>query len=597
MNRRRFILAAGGSAGSFGVRQAAAQPAPAEDKELLQLLKSDPILTAIYVELVRFVKGSASTAPAYFAEVAVDDARLFTVSATLGAAYPSSSQRVRPLRISVRIGQPAFDNTNSIYFDFSSSTRYDSGQLPIDDAVLPMRNQIWLGLDRAHRSAVEGFGRKKASVGGITVKDPLPDFWPSPRLTLIEPPADFVVDRDLWTQRVRTLSAVFSGDPETTFSSAEFNASIGRVYVVNTIPTFVRVPDAVFSLRIRGGRQAPDGMTIYDGTMITAIDPAHMPPENVQREAAEKVARNIRELAAAPVGEPYTGPILFEGAAGPQVIAQIWGEHLGVTRRPVAEPGRNVPFVPSELENRLNTRVLPDWVSLTDDPLLKEMEGVPLAGHYRVDLEGIAAQRVELVKDGILKSLLVSRQPIRGMSGPNGHARLPGNYGVRTPRISNLLFEARGGVAEAELRRKLMEAAAQMGRPYAIIIRKIDFPSFAPADELRRISQRTARSGGNRTVAPPVLVYRIYPDGREELVRGLRFRGLGLRSFRDILAAGDTRSVYNYLDNGAPLALAGAGSFVVGCSVTAPSLLLEEVELEVAADDLAKPPIVPPPSA
>jgi hypothetical protein len=218
-----------------------------------------------------------------------------------------------------------------------------------------------------------------------------------------------------------------------------------------------------------------------------------------------------------------------------------------------------------------------------------------LAGHYRVDVEGVAAQKVELVKDGILKHLLVSRQPVRGMSAPNGHARLPGNFGVRTPRISNLLFEARGVVTEAELRRKLIEAATQMGRPYAIVIRKVDFPSFAPADELRRIGQRTARSGGIRAVAPPVLVYRVYPDGREELVRGLRFRGLGLRSFRDILAAGDARHVYNYLDNGAPLALTGAGSFVVGCSVTAPSLLLEEVELEVAADDLAKPPIVPPP--
>lgn len=597
MKRRRFIVTAGAAAGSLSGWGSAAPPAPEADKELLQFLKSDPILSAIYTELARFVRGSGSTEPAYFTEVSVDDARLFTIAATLGAAYPASSQRVRPLRISVRIGRPEFDNTNSVYSDFSSSTRYDSGQLPIDDAVLPMRNQIWLGLDRAHRSAIEGFGRKKASVGGITVKDPVPDFWPTPRLTLVETPSAFTVDRELWTQRVKSLSAVFAGDPATTFSSAEFNASIGNVYVVNTIPTVVRVPDAVFSLRIRGGRQAADGMTVYDGTMITAIDPAGIPPENVQREAAEKVARNIRELAAAPVGEPYTGPILFEGAAASQVVAQIWGEHLGATRRPVAEPGRNVPFVPSELENRLNARVLPDWVSLTDDPLLKEMDGVPLAGHYRVDMEGVPAQKVEVVKDGILKSLLVSRQPVRGMSGPNGHARLPGNFGVRIPRISNLLFEARGGVPEADLRRKLIETATQMGRPYAIVIRKIDFPSFAPADELRRIGQRTARSGGNRAVAPPVLVYRVYPDGREELIRGLRFRGLGLRSFRDILAAGDARHVYNYMDNGAPLALSGAGSFVVGCSVTAPSLLLEEVELEVAADDLAKPPIVPPPAS
>jgi hypothetical protein len=136
-----------------------------------------------------------------------------------------------------------------------------------------------------------------------------------------------------------------------------------------------------------------------------------------------------------------------------------------------------------------------------------------------------------------------------------------------------------------------------MGKPYVIVVRKVDFPAFAPADELRRIGQRTVRSGGGRAIAPPLLVHRLYADGREELVRGLRFRGLGLRSFRDLLAAGDRQHVHNYIDNGAPLAMVGAGNYVIGCSVAAPSLLLEEVELEVAADDLAKPPIVPPPTS
>lgn len=597
MNRRRFVLSLGGPAGSLGGWKLASAEVQADQKELDRILKSDPVLAAIYIEIARFVKGAASSEPPYFAEVVVEDASLFTVSATLGANYPPSSQRVRPIRVSVRVGRPEFDNTNSVYYDFSSSTRFDSGRLPIDDALLPLRNELWLALDRAHRTAIESFGRKKAAVGGITVKDPLPDFWPSPKLTLVEPRSAVAVDRDLWTQRVKSLSAIFASDPATTFSAVEFNSSIGNVYLVNTIPTIVRVPDSIFSLRARGVRQTADGMTVYDGTMLTALEPNLLPGEGAQRDAVEQVARNIQHLAAAPLGEPYTGPILFEGVAAAQVVAQIWGEHLGVTRRPVAEPGRALPILPSELENRLNARVLPDWASLSDDPTSKEIDGVPLAGFYRVDIEGIPAQKVELVTGGVLKSLLVSRQPVRGMSGPNGHARLPGNFGVRIPRISNLLFEARGGVPAQDLRRKLIETATQLGRSYAVIIRKVDFPSFAPADEIRRIGQRTARSGGGRAVAPPLLVYRLYPDGREELVRGLRFRGLGLRSFRDLMAAGDARFVYNYMDNGAPLALVGAGSFVVGCSVTAPSLLFEEVELEVAADDLAKPPIVPPPSS
>jgi hypothetical protein len=52
---------------------------------------------------------------------------------------------------------------------------------------------------------------------------------------------------------------------------------------------------------------------------------------------------------------------------------------------------------------------------------------------------------------------------------------------------------------------------------------------------------------------------------------------------------------FDYLDNGAPLALSGAGNYVVGCSVVAPSVLFEELELEPATEDLPKPPVVPPP--
>lgn len=595
MIRRRFVISLGGALAAAGAPQ---NPFPElNEKEQSKLIASDPVLSAVAAELTRFRKSSPGGEAPYFIEITVEDAQLLTVSASLGAAYPVSSQRIRPIRVFVRVGSPGFDNSNSIYSEFSSATRYDTGRLPVDNNSLALRTEIWLALDRAHKTAVEGFGRKRAAIGGITVKDPLPDFWATPPAVHIDPPAQHSANPDAWLSRVKSLSAIFAADPMTTQSGVELNLSTGTVYHINTIPTVVRVPDCVAVLRARGIRQAADGMTVYDGTMLTALSPDLLPGEEAQRAAVEQVARNIREIAAAPVGEPYSGPMLFESVAAPQIVAQIWGEHLGVTRRPVTEPGRNLPILPSDLENRLNSRVLPEWVSLTDDPTIKELNGVPLAGYYKVDIEGVAAQRVELVQEGILKNLLVSRQPVRGMNGPNGHARLPGNFGVRTPRISNLLFTAKGGLSAAELRKKLIESAVQLGREYAIVVRKVDFPSFAPADELRRIGQRTARSGGGRAVAPPLLIYRLYPDGREELMRGLRFRGLGLRSFRDLLAAGDGPTVFNYLDNGAPLSLVGAGSFVIGCSVTAPALLFEEVELEVAADDLAKPPIVPPPTS
>ena len=163
-------------------------------------------------------------------------------------------------------------------------------------------------------------------------------------------------------------------------------------------------------------------------------------------------------------------------------------------------------------------------------------------------------------------------------------------------RLSNLFVEARKTESDAALKARLLEMIKQQGKPYGVLVRKMDYPSAGSTEDLRRISMQTGRSGGGgRPISSPVLVYRVYPDGREQLVRGMRFRALTTRSFRDILAAGDEEYQFDYVENGAPLNLMGAGNYIVGCSVVAPSVLFEELELEAANDDLPKSALVPPP--
>jgi hypothetical protein len=146
-----------------------------------------------------------------------------------------------------------------------------------------------------------------------------------------------------------------------------------------------------------------------------------------------------------------------------------------------------------------------------------------------------------------------------------------------------------------DLRKKLLELVQARNKPYGIIVRKVDFPFSGGADELRRMMASSAQSGGGRPVSQPLLVYRIYPDGREELVRGLRFRGLSVRSLRDIMAVSSGTHVLHYLHNLAPLAMLGGGSYAAPVSVVAPSLLFDELELEKPQDDNPKLPAVPPP--
>lgn len=559
-------------------------------------LAGDPLLRAMAEELARAKNLRALGEAVYYADVSVDDAETFQAGATLGAAFAAQRNALRPIRVTIRVGSPAFDNTNSVYADYFSGTRYDPGRLPLDNTLPALRHALWLSFDRAYKTAFEALGRKSAALRGMNTNEKLADFWPAGPNVLIENPARARIDDAAWTARVKELSMVFAEHPEVTSSAVEVEFSQGGFYFLNTEGSVVRIPDRLGILRVRGALQAADGMTLYDGDAIESLDPARMPSDADLRRAVEAVAQNLSQLSRAPVGESYTGPVLFAGEAGAQIFAEVFGAQLGVTRRPVSEPGRTLPIPSSELDGRIGMRVLPEWFDAVDDPTLKEFAGRPLVGAYAVDLEGVAPQRLAVIERGVLKAVLTTRQPVRGMSGPNGRARLPGPFGVKIPRISNLIVQPSQTESEAALKGRLIDLARQQGRAYGILIRKMDFPSSGSFDDLRRRAVQAGRSGaGGRPVSAPVLVYRVYADGREELVRGLRLRSLTARQFRDIAAAGDRMYQFDYVDNGALLALSGASNYVVGCSVVAPPVLFEDLELETAGEDLPKPPVVPPP--
>ncbi len=186
----------------------------------------------------------------------------------------------------------------------------------------------------------------------------------------------------------------------------------------------------------------------------------------------------------------------------------------------------------------------------------------------------------------------MTRQPVRGYEGSNGRARLPGNYGSSAAAISNLFVSSSEAVPVAELKKKLIELCRTRNKPYGIIVRKMDFPSTASIDEVRRLM--SGQQGG-RPVSMPVLVYKVYVDGHEELVRGMRFRGFNVRSLKDILAAGDDSAAFEYMDSAAPFALVGGAGFTAETCVVAPSILIDDLELHPAEEELPKLPVVSPP--
>jgi len=551
----------------------------------------DPMFQAMHDEMDRARKLALNNLEApYFVQYLVDESENFSVSASLGGLVSRRRDRYREPEVKVRVGDYKFDNTN-FAGGFGGGSRYDLGRFPLENSYPLLRRFLWLETDSAYKAAVEAISRKRAALRNISQSGELNDFAHAEPVHHIREFQKLSIDEEAWAKRVRALSALFAQYPEVKNSSIEMESSAGGYTLVNSEGTEVREPENVTYLRARAIAQAPDGTTMRDAVTFHALDLARLAPEAEMTRSVTALAENVVALAHAPKGEDYSGPVLFEGVAGAQILAEVLGRNLDLARRPVGDGGRGGGgFTPSEFEGRIGARVLPDSFDVVDDPTQKEWRGRPLFGAYEVDREGVLAKPLRLIEKGVLKGYLLTRQPVRGFEGSNGRARLPGNYGAANATFSNLFVSASDAVPVAELKKKLIDLCQTRGKPYGIIVRKMDFPSSASLGEVRRMF--AGSQGGGRPVSMPILVYKIYPDGREELVRGLRFRGFSARSLKDILAAGDDSAAFEFLDSAAPFALIGASGFTAEACVVAPSILIDDLELHPVEEEQPKLPLV-----
>ena len=560
---------------------------------------SDVLLEAMRAELDRSrALRVGDLEPPYYIEYTAEDMTICTAWASLGGLLDSRLDRTRASAVQVRVGGYKFDNTNYAGTDFFSPGRNDAGRLMLDDVPQLIRRHFWLATDRAYKRALEGIARKRSALRNVTQDEQLDDFSPAPPVDLVREVRVRKPDQEGWKERVRALSALMRPYPEVISSAVEFRDMQNAHYYVNTEGAKLRLPEMLSYLRVRARARAADGSELWHAATLIWRFPSTGPSEQDFKEAVEQVARELSAAARAPAGEPYAGPVLFEGRAAAQLFAELVGRQVVLTRRPVNEPGLSLAVAGSELENRLGARILPEWMDVVDDATRAQWRGRPLIGHYEADMEGVRPVPVELIRKGVLKGLLTTRQPVKGFPASNGHARLPGAFGARAAACSNLFVEAAQTMPLPALRAKLLEMCRNQGKPYGIVVRATDFPSSASMGDLRGLAAGMARGGGEvRPVSTPFEIYRVYPDGRQERVRGLRFRGLGVRNLKDIQAASNDQTLFEYLENGVPWALLGAGNYVAETSVVAPSVLIDDLELEPLRTERLKPPLVPPPAA
>lgn len=406
----------------------------------------DVILRAMRDEMdrsrqLRVVAGGGDDIP-YFISYSLTDAENFRVTASMGAAVNIGHNRSRVPVVEVRVGSYDFDDTGHIYSGIYTGSRFDN-EWPIDDNYATLRECFWLATDRAYKTALESMARKRAALSGASAPpEKLPDFSRADPVKLVNKVTRKKVDEAAWQARMVKLSGVFNSYPEVRASVVEFEAINGVTYVMNNEGTAVRYSDDIAYAYAKAEGQAPDGMLVRDATTFEALDLDKLGSEAEMRKALAGVAENVRALTKAPQGADFSGPTLFEPQAAAQLLAQVLGDNLEVPRKPLAEPGRAVNFLPSELETKIGSRILADWINVTDDPTQTTWNGRPLAGNDVVDLEGVVPKPVSIVEKGVLKNFLTTRQPLKNFPVSNGHARLPGAYGAKSAAISNLFIKA-----------------------------------------------------------------------------------------------------------------------------------------------------------
>jgi TldD protein len=530
--------------------------------------RPDILLQTMQKELQRATTLLAKADPApYFITYAVTDADAWTIAGVNGGIVVSTSGHRRQADVMMRVGSPALDNTHGQ----SRPSGIFSGSLPLHDDADAIARVLWQLTDREYEQASGAFLRTKTNQAVQSEEeDKSPDFSQETAQTHEdETVPKLILDQKMWEERLRRVSAGFLKYSDVYTSLVLLQGGTSRSYLVTSEGAALVQPSATVRLVIEAETRADDGTNLLRVESFQEPTPEQLPSETELIAKVNKIATDLKDLRAAPAAEPYAGPALLSGRAAAVFFHEVLGHRLEGHRQRDEHEGQT-------FTKKVGQQVLPPFLTVIDDPTLKELNGVKLAGTYAFDDEGVPAEKVVAVEDGVLKNFLMSRMPIKNFSHSNGHGRREAGL-MPTGRQGNLVVTSTKTVKDSEMRQKFIDEIKRQGKPYGLYF-----------DDIQGGFTLTGRAQPQAFQVIPVMVYRVYADGRpHELVRGVDIVGTPLLSLNNIILTGDTLQVFN--------GICGAESGQVPVSASAPSMLFSEIEVQKREKGTQRPPILPPP--
>jgi TldD protein len=513
----------------------------------------------------------------YYLGYTVTDQKTVSIRATLGALVGDDASHQRLLDVDGRVGDYDLDNTHKLRgggFGYDVSYLMSRGPtvLSLEDDPEAIRHTLWLATDREFKSAAKKYQRVLTNLKTmVEEEDKSGDFTREESSVYSEPEVALTLDRSAWVERLRKVSELARDYPLIYSSAVSLRASAENRYMVTSEGTRLQTGQKLLRVVVSAATKAEDGMELSQSYIFNAGSEDKLPAEDQIAEALKKVIDQVLALREAPLVEPYTGPAILMNRASGVFFHEIFGHRMEGHRQKDVEEGQT-------FAKKVGEQVLPDFISVHDDPTMARFGDEDLRGYYNYDDEGVATCDVRLVENGILKTFLMSRSPLEDFPKSNGHGRRqPGRDVVA--RQGNLIVESSRSVSFEKLRELLIEECNRQDKPYGLLF-----------EDITGGFTGTGRGGPQSFKVLPVVVYKVYPDGRpDELVRGVDIVGTPLTSFSKIIHTGDDPAVFN--------GTCGAESGMVPVSAVSPSILVSQIEVEKRQREQDKPPLLPPPIA
>jgi predicted Zn-dependent protease len=533
-----------------------------------------PLLVTLKEELernVRELKARANPAPYFVSYEAIDDHSV-TIEVSFGALKESSEDAWRALDVDVRVGDRKLDSTHRMRGDADGMRDFTrSGWLPIEEDASAVRSVAWLTTHVEYERAVEDLDKVRANKRVmVDEEDTSDDFSEEPVSNFHERPAALSLDRPAWEARLRRDSKPFSEHPEIFESSIVLDASAQTRYLAQSEGSTLQVARTHARIDISASTTADDGMRLERSETVDVDSAAALPGDDKIEAIVRNVIADLLALRKAPLVDPYAGPAILDGRAAGVFFHEIFGHRIEGHRQKDEEEGQT-------FARKVGEAIMPAFLDVYDDPSISVLNGVQLNGYYPFDDEAIRGQRVTLVERGVLRGFLMSRSPARGFVRSNGHGRRERGHRV-VSRQANLIVDPVVTTTPAALKARLIEEVRTQGKPFGLRFK-----------EITGGYTNTTRMGTQAFKVLPVMVYRVYLDGREELVRGVDLEGTPLVALARIEAAANDFAVFN--------GVCGAESGWVPVSASSPSILVGQIEITRRQKGHDRPPLLPAPKA